>query len=482
MIAAPRLNYKPHEQWSASGLALDAACRRSYGLRYLEGRKEVELTWPDAEKLPEPPKATRGASALEKKRAKAARKAWNKVRRPALGKAGHAVIEGYFAQQVPGYWHAPMPWIDLGEAFASRPGQVVLPGLVHLPHPSECLAVRIEEALDLDFGFLDPATAALLAGDPLRFSGFKDLVTETPCAGQWPESVVGIHVHLYDHKTTYDFAWVKTAAELADDPQANLYALNVCQLYGLDAVDCTWVYYRTEGSPAAHPVHFTITRAAAEAFVARLVVQALELRAVMRACPAAPEARHLYVMQLPANTDSCDDFGGRDCHASRGGPCDAKASYASLVRKQTTRRETLAARKEERSIIMLTPEQAARKAELLAKADKNFKDKRELADLEKLDAAGGDAPAATDAPPANDAAPAAEPTPAADVAPVQTTVAPAGAGKPKATAPFAASAGAVGVTFDGVTVELPKTSPLYKAVVKVCNARKAFDAALAGES
>src|SRR6185369_17753133 len=181
-----------------------------------------------------------------------------------------------------------------------------------------------------------------------------------------------VEVHLYDHKTTYDFAWCKTTEELAPDPQANLYTLDVMQAYDLESLECTWVYYRSEGSPNARPVHFAMHRAAVEAVVADLVVQALELREVMRRCPAETDARHLYVMQLPANTDACDDFGGRDCHASRGGPCAAKASYGSIARKQLTRRDTLAVRKEGQTIIMLTPEQATRKAELAAKADKNF--------------------------------------------------------------------------------------------------------------
>jgi hypothetical protein len=464
VIAPLRLNYTPHEQWSASGLAHDAACRRSYGLRYLEGRKEVALEWAEAEQLPEPPKAPKGASELEKKRAKEARKAWNKARRPALGKAGHAVIEAYFAQGVPGYWHAPMLWIDLAEAFASTPGQVVLPGLAYLPAPRECDSVLIEEALTLRWDFLPTELRAIVEADPLRFSGFKDLVP-----------VVGGRVRLIDHKTTYDFAWCKTAAELIDDVQANLYAQDVMQRFGLDSIECTWVYYRTEGSPAAHPVSFTITRAAAEVFVTALVLQALELRAVMRSAPKGDDAkRHVYVMQLPANTEACDDFGGRDCHASRGGPCNAKPSYRALMRKQTTRRTTLAARREGRDLVMLTPEQLARKAELAAKADKSFKEKRELGDLEKREAEGSEA---TDTAEPAGAAPAAS-EPKADPAPA---AAPTKPKAPKADVAPAASDLPL-VTFNGVTFPIPAKSPLFKPIATAAKAFAAAEAALSGES
>lgn len=458
MIAA-RPGYVPREQWSASGLSHDRACRRSYGLRYLEGRKEIELTWEEAEQLPEPPRAPRGASAVEKARAKAARKAWNKKRRPACGKASHGIQEAYYRQGIPGLWHPPMAWVDLAEAFHTKPGEVLLPGLALMPSPKECDTALIEDAIRLRWDFLPAHLRAVVEADAITFSGSKDLVT-----------VVGARITLRDLKTTYDFAWIKKPEQLAEEEQANLYALDVCQRFGLDEVECQWVYCRTEGKPDARAVTFTIRRSDAEEVVTALVERALELREVMRACPTEPEARHLYVMQLPASPEACDDFGGRDCHASRGGPCFPRPSYAGLIRKLS--RPSAAAKG---TIPMLTAEQKARLEELRAIPDRNFKQKRELADLEKLDAApaDGEAPEATTAEE--------KPTPAATETPVQTTVTPSKPSTPKPAKADPPATTAATCTFDGVTVELPAKSPLAKAIAKVCNARKAYDAALAGE-
>lgn len=464
MIAA-RPDYVPREQWSASGLSHDRACRRSYGLRYFEGRKEVELTWLEAEALPEPPRAPRGASAVEKERAKAARKAWNKKRRPACGKASHGIQEAYYRQGVVGLWHPPMTWMDLGEAFHSKPGEVLVPGLALMPAPRECVDALIEDPIRLRWDFLPPDLRAVVEADPITFSGSKDLVTIQ--RGTPRERVV-----LRDLKTTYDFAWVKKPEQLTDEEQANLYALDVCQRFGLEAVECQWVYCRTEGKPDAREVWFTIRRVDAEEVVTALVERALELRALMRACPTDPEKRHLYVMSLPASPEACDDFGGRDCHASRGGPCGARMTYVGLIRKLTRPRAA-----EKGQAIMLSPEQKARLEELRAIPDRNFKQKRELADLEKLEAAPEGATASA-AEPAATATTEAQPAAASGAAADPTPAAPA---KPKPAKAEPTPAGVAVCTFDGVTVELPAKSPLFKAIVKVCNARKAYDAAMAGE-
>jgi hypothetical protein len=495
-MIAPRPAYVPREQWSPSGLSHDRACRRSYALRYLEGRKEIELSWPEAEALPEPPKAPKGASAVEQERAKAAKKAWNKKRRPACGKASHGIQEAYFRQGVAGLWHPPMAWLDLAEAFHTRPGEILLPGLALMPAPRECLDALIEDPIRLQWEFLPDHLRAQVEADPITFSGFKDLVLRT-----------GEGWSLKDLKTTYDFASLafKSPEQLATDEQANLYALDVMQRFNLNRLECDWIYCRTEGKPSARPVHFTILRSDAEEIVTALVERALELRLVMRACPQlsatdsaavraalekpaedrtaaelaliqrsteTDEKRHLYVMALPATPEACDDFGGRDCHASRGGPCDARLSYVALINRRMS-----AAKPNKGPTPMMTEEQKARLAELRAITDRNFKQKRELADLEKLDtepAAEGEAPAEEKPEVAAVAETKAEPkaeTPAATK--------PAAPAKPaKAEAP---ATGAVVCTFDGVSVELPAKSPLAKAIQKVCSLRKAYDAAVAGE-
>jgi hypothetical protein len=515
-LIAARPGYVPREQWSASGLSHDRACRRSYALRYLEGRKEFELSWPEAEALPEPPKAAKGASELEKERAKAARKAWNKLRRPACGKASHGIQEAYFRQGVVGLWHPPMAWLDLAEAFHTRPGEILVPGLALMPAPRECVTALIEDPIRLRWEFLPAHLRSAVEADPITFSGFKDLVTEEALAG----------VKLRDLKTTYTFDFVdrektvrtvKTPEQLAEDEQANLYALDVCQRFNLDRVECQWVYCRTEGKPDARAVDFTILRADAEEIVTALVERALELREVMRACPqlsaedsaalraalekpaeersfeeldlilesaAVDERRHRYVMSLPASPEACEDYGGRDCHASRGGPCNEQLSYIALIH----RRMRAANNNPKGPKPMLTAEQTARLEELRAIPDRNFKQKREVAELEKLEATeASDVGAAEEKPAATEA----KAEPAAKAEPVKepaTEATPSKSKPAKAAAPAkdlhsdVADHQGITITNGGIVFELPKTSPLYKPLMAAAKAQRAFVAALAGES
>jgi hypothetical protein len=542
-LIAARPGYVPREQWSASGLSHDRACRRSYALRYLEGRKEIELAWLEAEALPEPPKAPKNASALEKERAKAAKKAWNKKRRPACGKASHGIQEAYYRQGVAGLWHPPMAWLDMSEAFHTKPGEILLPGLALMPAPRECLDALIEDPIRLRWEFLPAHLREQVEADPITFSGFKDLVlvtaegvlhwhAESDCYYVAPEfdpgdglvaDVTGVREHeqaardrgerfwsisLKDLKTTYDFASkaVKSPEDLATDEQASLYALDVMQRFDLNRLECTWVYCRSEGKPDARAVTFTVLRSDAEEIVTALVERALELRKLMRACPQlsaadaaalkaalekpaekrcareldliqlsadVDEKRHLYVMSLPASPEACDDYGGRDCHASRGGPCDARLSYVAMIQR---RMRAATATKGPRP--MMTEEQKARLEELRAIPDRNFKQKRELADLERLDTAPAGECAAEET--AEEKPEPAKETPAADAAPTKQKA-------PKA-APVkdlhsdVADHQGITITNGGIVFDLPKTSPLYKPLMAAAKAQRAFAAALAGES
>ena len=122
----------------------------------------------------------------------------------------------------------------------------------------------------------------------------------------------------------------------------------------------------------------------------------------------------------------------------------------------------------------LNEQQAARLAELEAMAAPGFKEKQEMVKLRKLAGEGATVPAP---PPAEE-----ESGPAEAPAPAEVK-APAPAAAPKAAKPKAPKAveGGVFVEALGERFEVPATFPGYAALVRVAEAQRALNAALAGE-
>jgi len=486
-VPAPLPGFVPRALQSPSALRADADCRALWGRSCLEGRRTPDVPF---EGLPAPPpKAPAGASAVEKKAATKKLKAYNRQMRPALGTAVHAILEGYYLQRTPGAWHAPRLWIDLAVAWETRPGQIALLGRAHLPDPKALAEVWCEVLVTVAAvpGWVGPWPA---------MGGTPDLVTLAvrgglpDFPGDHESSTFSYEHHLYDYKTTLDFQYAKTAEELHDhDEQAAIYSLAVMQEHGLSELECTWVYMRTEGAPASFPVHFTMTREHAEARVRALAVQALELEALTQQWLAVPRGflgggkRLAMINALPTNESACPNFGGCIYHHDKGGPCrPAKQGLGTAMRAAARSTTTRNGRRQNAKAIATTTPQRKRSATMATKletllaipeADRTFAQKREILKLQE--AAGGAASAAEA--PAKDVEATGEPVD--EPAPAKPASKPAvGAAKPKAEAP---ADGAVTCSSGGVTVELPKNSPLYKEVVKVCKARAAFDAALAGE-
>jgi len=252
-----REGFAPREQFSASQLDLRRQCPRAWGYRYLMGVRKPEPVWHD------------GLTGRE--------------RSLAFGKALHARLESYFKNE-------PVIWTD-------AIGQASLAGLHYLPTEG---AVSVEEPITLD------SEKLIHLDEPVHFVGFMDLVVYI---GGAPEA-------LYDYKTTGDFKWIKSRAELEENEAANLYALALMNKSGESRQACRWLYFKSKGAPCAQPVDFSISRDRAEPIVRSMIIQAATLR---------QEIREGYKpADLPTNLGSCRNYGGCPYHYGVGGPCEAE--------------------------------------------------------------------------------------------------------------------------------------------------------------
>lgn len=476
-----------------------------WGYSSLEGRREPDVSYYDLPAKPEKP--AKDAPAVVQARYKKALKAYNKKMRPAQGTALHAIWEAYYLQKVPGAWHPPMAWRhELPELWETRPGQIALSGRQHMPDPKSLAEVWVEELVSLDLSFLPGGHPRLADGSLLRIGGTPDLV-----AAQLSPAVMGAYalLHLYDYKSTVSVdEYAKTPAELLEDEQAAIYSLAVMQRHGLQSLDCTWLYFQTDDKKPARamPVRFTMTREHAQSVVARHAARALEMAKVQAVYlaekPGLLGGRLKVLNSLDTNDMACDNFAGCPYHTKRGGICTPKkSSFGEALRKaavetkktQGRRDAAKAARQAEKANgaidIMMTPDQKTRLATLSkekealdAKGEKfPFAKGQELVKLKKLaDAEGGDAEegAAEGEAPAVDSVEVAGSASPGVVAP--TVEKPKASSKPaKAEAPD--EGGGVLVSHGATSVQLPKSSPLFKAIVKICKAQEALNAAMAGE-
>lgn len=240
--------------------------------------------------------------------------ATSQARAAALGKAMHALLEGWYKGQ-------PVDW-------SSFPGQIANSGSHLLPHPDRCHTVQTEIAIGkvpLPPGDrVDAPTTALSVGGVL-WAGFRDLVVSAPA-----EFIrLGIDAPdgwlLVDYKSSASIdKYALTDAALLDDPQANLYAIDVCKAFGLTRIPGQWSYFETKA----------VRRAAAS----RAMFELSRAHDVIGPC--AELARELDTLtrseDAPQNTDACNDYGDPNkinCrfHVSKGGKCNARRSIAQIL-------------------------------------------------------------------------------------------------------------------------------------------------------
>lgn len=268
----PVPEYEPREHVSASSLDLASRCRRAWGYRYLEGRKDPEVPWSE--------------TMVGTPRQKSA----------ALGKAVHAVLEEYYRGGSPNW--------------GTRPGQIALAGRAWLPGREECDEILPERPVSLD------STRYVGGMERIEIQGYEDLVVRQGRA--W---------YLYDYKTTKDFKWQKTEAEVVGDEQGCVYPLDIMDHAKVDILPGRWVYMRTTGKPASERTDVVFYRELVEKQFRDLIVQASVLRSEVREFRKG----QLKVLDLQPNRLNCDSYGGCPYHLSRGGPCDGYSYGTSAV-------------------------------------------------------------------------------------------------------------------------------------------------------
>lgn len=229
----------PLHSFSPSEISVWRECERKWGYKYLERRR------------------TQAESA-------------------ALGEIIHTMLEKYLLD---GTQPDPTVEVELTEKDGTkrkvRPGLIAQAGLHLIPPPPQPVA-NLEGAFSFDaFGF--------------RWKGRVDLFVKG--LGPWL---------VYDHKSTKDFRYAKTPAELASDPQGVIYATYAMLESGEPEVDLSWVYYRTKGRPDARRVHLRVVRE-------DIVPHWEELR---KDATAIAAARGGESSGLAKNLLSCANFGG----------------------------------------------------------------------------------------------------------------------------------------------------------------------------
>lgn len=186
-----------------------------------------------------------------------------------LGKAVHAQIESYLRDGTP---------LDL----TTVEGEIALSGLAFLPPPM-LPGLRVEHYFTtlVDDG---------LEGDGWLVHGYKDV--------EIPSHVPTV----VDHKTTSDFKWAKTEADLRADPQALIYAYDAIKAHDAHACDLRWIYYRTKRPYKAKEVHLRISR---EDVYGGMGSVRSDLRQMDWIRNNLGHAR-----DLPPNVGSCEKYGG----------------------------------------------------------------------------------------------------------------------------------------------------------------------------
>lgn len=383
---------------SPSAIKLADTCDRAHAYRYVLGLRTRQPTWDEVKDIPRP----QGAEAV---------KEWNRIRRPALGTEAHRILQTWYeSHQLNGAAFSESLW-------ATEPGLVGISALRFVTHPNSLNRFKCEHGFSADFvhwasdGAFDYHLKAFVDFHALDDRG---------------------RVIVIDYKTTSDFRWMKTAAELAnDDQQGVLYPLHAMREYGKESAECMWLYLRTEQPYAARAVSFEQHLQRAKEKALPIIRRGAELIERQR-LQIAPE-------DLPANPLACNQYGGCEYHQSRGGPCNpAKPTPGQLARVTTAR-----FREREKKVMAFSRSAAQAAGAISAPSSESneTETKSEAAESNEVNQTSNedDAPKAT-----------------------------ARRGGSRSRVTVGAAVGAVALTFaDGTTVALPESSPLYARAVAV---------------
>lgn len=252
-------------------------------------RDQVAVYFPDGTLWEGPlvsPSALDTFSACERKWAFNALDKVPRTQTPAqlLGGKGHEQLEGWLRAGQP-------PTLPLLKDSGA---------LVHFPPPYSP-GLQIEEV----FAFLVD-----LESERVVFWGFKDA------------ALPGL---VLDLKTTSDFRWAKTPADLLRDTQAIIYAVDGMLSAQATSVRLRWVYTVTRGRPASQPVEAVIDWDTACSVLRSKLYAARKLSAFR-------QTFGLTAAQLEPNPTACGDFGGCEYRAL----CDPHAPVQPLKGHQMT--------------------------------------------------------------------------------------------------------------------------------------------------
>lgn len=167
------------------------------------------------------------------------------------------------------------------------PAEIAATGLQYLPAP-QSPGLKVE-------GYFKFKVAS---SPDIYFRGFKDYSVEP----QYREDGLP---HVGDHKSCGNWAYAKSADDLAGDPQAIIYAAHALEQYpDAPAVSLQWTYYGTKKKYRAHPVKAVLTREHVTATIAEAVLGAKELVSTLRS------KKHPLELPIPEDTGTCEKYGG----------------------------------------------------------------------------------------------------------------------------------------------------------------------------
>lgn len=183
-----------------------------------------------------------------------------------LGTRVHAILERYLAT-------GEMDYTD-------EAGYIAATGIEHLPPPSS--KHLLEEPFTFTYGGVE-------------FTGIIDLLTPSK---------------IYDHKTTSDLFYAKTAQDLETDIQANIYA----RKWFIDnpnerTVNLQWTYMRTKGARKSLPIVATIHRASNANLMDEYAERGAYMEELKKSGMAA-EDHEAFVKSLAPNVEACNKYGG----------------------------------------------------------------------------------------------------------------------------------------------------------------------------
>jgi hypothetical protein len=160
---------------------------------------------------------------------------------------------------------------------ADPAGKIAAAMLPFLPPPQAVKAEYVERRFQVTLG-------------DYHFVGYMDLVM--------PEGPV-----VYDHKTTSDFRWAKSAEDLIDDVQATLYGYwGFIHFPNVIQVSLQWTYGRTRGAAMVQPVKRQVTRGDIEPRLLKTIQSAGEMLLIKRNVESA--------IEVPYEASACEAFGG----------------------------------------------------------------------------------------------------------------------------------------------------------------------------